>query len=455
MSKYRINGVIVDNVKRIRHVEIRPDADKHIILIGGYNRQGKTSLLDAFRMALGGEKEVPVEPIHRGEEAGQVRLMLEDPDPTSEAMPLLVTRTFTKRDDGTVDSSLEVREDGVKARAQQTLLKKIIGTRFMDPLKFLELKAPEQREKLLEVIGEGERLSGLDKKREHAFDKRRELGRDLKSRQAQLDGLPAASDAPEADDISKITEEWTALQGQKEERGNLITRRDRAVDATDAARAEVDRLRKELQRAETHLDTCERAEKPLVDAYSKLPPAEDLEARIRELGGKMTEAQALSRRAAEADVAKRRRVELANEIAQLDAAIDQCNVAIDEIDRRKADILAAAKLPIAGLGIGAEGVTLNGLPLEQASGAERHRVAIALAIAAAPHLRDVWIRDGSLLDDESLAVLEEICVAAGVRCWIERVGVDDDGAIIIHDGGIVAAEDAPPPRAAKKVTRKK
>jgi DNA repair exonuclease SbcCD ATPase subunit len=38
------------------HVEITPDADRVLILIGGKNAQGKSSLLDALTVAFGGKR---------------------------------------------------------------------------------------------------------------------------------------------------------------------------------------------------------------------------------------------------------------------------------------------------------------------------------------------------------------------------------------------------------------
>ncbi len=73
----------------------------------------------------------------------------------------------------------------------------------------------------------------------------------------------------------------------------------------------------------------------------------------------------------------------------------------------------------------------------QASDAERLRVALALAIAASPGLNDVWIRDGALLDDDSLELVAKHAIAAGKRIWIERVGTKDPGVIVIKDGQVI------------------
>ena len=67
-----------ENVKRLKAVEITPDGTMQVI--GGRNAQGKSSVLDAIWLALGGgkaSKETPL-PIRDGEDKASVRLDLGD-----------------------------------------------------------------------------------------------------------------------------------------------------------------------------------------------------------------------------------------------------------------------------------------------------------------------------------------------------------------------------------------
>ena len=56
-----------------------------------------------------------------------------------------------------------------------------------------------------------------------------------------------------------------------------------------------------------------------------------------------------------------------------------------------------------------------------------------------PKLADIWVRDGAVLDDESLAVLEQQAAASGHTIWVERVGSRDPGVIVIHDGQVASS----------------
>lgn len=98
--------------------------------------------------------------------------------------------------------------------------------------------------------------------------------------------------------------------------------------------------------------------------------------------------------------------------------------------------LEKAAMPVPGLGFDDDGVTYGGVPLDQASGAEQLRVSLAIAMACSPTLRDIWIKDGSLLDDDSLEALRQLASEKDYRVWVERVGDGDDGALIIEDGAV-------------------
>ena len=97
------------NVKRLKAVRI--PLDRSVTVIGGNNGQGKSSVLDAIEMALGGKKSIPPRPIRDGETAARIVLELDT---------LTVTRRFTPK-----DSYLEVAaKDGAKYTSAQAISRK-------------------------------------------------------------------------------------------------------------------------------------------------------------------------------------------------------------------------------------------------------------------------------------------------------------------------------------------
>ncbi|MBN2133639.1 MAG: hypothetical protein JW741_29325, partial [Sedimentisphaerales bacterium] len=127
---------------------------------------------------------------------------------------------------------------------------------------------------------------------------------------------------------------------------------------------------------------------------------------------------------------------LANEHAALCKESAALSDSIDQIDADKAALLAEAEWPVPGLGFDEGGVTLNGLPFEQASSAEQLRVSVAMGLAVNPTLRILLIRDGSLLDADGLRMVAELAAERDGQVWIERVGEGAECSVVIEDGAI-------------------
>ncbi len=128
-----------------------------------------------------------------------------------------------------------------------------------------------------------------------------------------------------------------------------------------------------------------------------------------------------------------------NLAAQLKASTSAAETLSDELrdlDASKAAALAKTKMPVAGLGVDDNHVTLNGFPLSQASGAEQLQTSLAIAASTSPELRDIWIEDGALLDGDSLELVNQFAVDNDLRVWLERVGETDDDCVILEDGSV-------------------
>lgn len=422
----KITAIAVRDFKRLRDVKIAPDADRALLCVGGKNAQGKSSLLDSLTAAFGGKRSMPTDPVRRGAKDAEIRVDLDN------------GLSIVRRIDAGGETVLEVRDADGAVRSPQAVLDKLVGGRFLDPLAFLSLAAKEQREALLRLIDKDGRIAGLDQKRERACTKRTDVGRDLKKAEGELERLPEVTPGAPID--------IRALNALAQELGEVLRKADqakdrqvRAMNQRDAASAHVEKAKAELADAERKLagwqTELDKATKDLEDAATGALSAATQRNAIAE---KIETAQAHNRQAAIDEAAATRRSEVAGEVLRKRTEHAEVEATIAEIDKRKAETLAAAELPVAGLGVDDGAVTLNGVPLGQASQAERYRVAVALQIAAAPNLADIWVHDGSLLDEDSLALLAEVAQAAGVRLWVERVGDRDPGAIVIHDGTVRA-----------------
>ena len=111
------------------------------------------------------------------------------------------------------------------------------------------------------------------------------------------------------------------------------------------------------------------------------------------------------------------------------------NTTFHEIKKRTESV----KYPIPELELRVKGVFYKGVPFEQASRAERIKVSLAMGVAMNEKLGILLIRDGSVLDPESMEVIAALAEEHDFQFWIEMArgyeGVD--GAVVIEDGGVV------------------
>ncbi|HRE87503.1 MAG TPA: AAA family ATPase [Myxococcota bacterium] len=127
-------------------------------------------------------------------------------------------------------------------------------------------------------------------------------------------------------------------------------------------------------------------------------------------------------------------------VESLAKASDEMTDTLARLDNEKRERIASASYPVDGLGFGDDGVvTFGGVPLSQASQAEQIRVSMAIGLALNPELRVVLIRDASLLDDKSLALVAEMAKRADAQVWLERVSKHDAGSIVLEDGEVVSS----------------
>lgn len=136
-----------------------------------------------------------------------------------------------------------------------------------------------------------------------------------------------------------------------------------------------------------------------------------------------------------------------------DADVRRLNGIIERCDDEKLAAIGRARFPIDGLGLDGDVVTYRGVPFAQASQAQKVLVGFAIGAALNPTLRVILIREGALLDDESLAALMAAAAERGFQIWIETVGTRDAAegvGIIIEDGRLALTHGEPMPGAVEE-----
>jgi len=401
----------VSNVKRLRAVTIRPDGS--LVLIGGRNAQGKSSLLDAIEMALRGKRSIPQEPIRHGTRKAKTVLDLGE---------ITVERTYNQK-----GTELVVKgKDGIAKASPQTLLDKLCAAVAFDPLEFARMEADKQDALLKKLIGLD--FTNLDQARQKLYDERAEANREVKRLEALLGELEWNASAPkELVDVAGLSAQLKAYND--------------AVGARIAASAPVERLRAQLAAKDEVIESLERQLELAKEWRAAL--ATEVESREAALPAEPANPDGIRAALATAEETNAK-VRANQEHARLERQVkekaDQAETSADaiaSIDDEKAELLAGAKFPIEGLGFDESGPTFNGVPLAQASQAERLRLSVAIGAALNPRVKVMLIREGAFLDEESLKLLGKLAEETGSQIWVERVGTGDAAAIIIEDGSVL------------------
>ena len=111
--KHRIIRLEAQNVKRLKAVTITPEGE--MVVVGGNNGAGKSSVLDSIQYALAGKRSMPAEVVRRGQSKATVRVDLGD---------LIVERTMRPGGGG----SLKVTTpEGITPKSPQAVLDRLAG----------------------------------------------------------------------------------------------------------------------------------------------------------------------------------------------------------------------------------------------------------------------------------------------------------------------------------------
>lgn len=401
-----------ENVKRIQAVEIHPRG--HVVEISGRNRQGKSSVLDSIAMALGGKDQQGAMPIRKGQDKGKIVVTLDN--------GMIVTRTLTASGGSLSITSAE----GMKYPSPQAMLDKLVGTLLFDPMAFVDMKPTDQRETLKRLVGVD--TKDLDEARQETYDERTSVNRTVAQQKARLSGMTLHADAPTAEvSVVELMEKLAVA----DEANTAAAKADRAVE--DAKRSEsswtadVSRLEQELDNAKNALRTSTElrtsAEEAATIARAKVVDTAPIREKIQ--GSEETNRKVRS---------NAERSKLLADLRDSEAESERLTKRIDAIDAEKIDRLTSAKFPVDGLSFDESGVLFGGIPFNQASSAEQIRVSVAMGLAMNPSLKVLLVRNGSLMDEDALALVSEMAEAAGAQVWIERVDSTGTVGIVIEDG---------------------
>lgn len=415
----RVVGLHIENLKRVRVVDIHPPAGA--FTLGGDNGAGKSTTIDAVAYAIGGARIFSdLQVVRIGETHAEV---------TVDIGEYLITRTWAVKD-GVTTKLVVTDANGIPERRQQELLDSLIGDIAFDPLQFASMPAKDQRARLLKLVELPFDLDEIDGRREAVFNRRTLANRDVKRAEAVLAGMrrptPTTGTVPL---LGEALEALTSASTRKQANDEVRRRYDAAEDAVADAQLARDKAAEALAAADRALNDRMAELVVASDAVGSLPPDPDVEA--------LAAAVATAERAKDESRAVAAYDERAAEVTEARDAAAELSEQLTAIDAEKLAGLQSAKMPIDGLAISDDGVLFNGLPFTQASGAERLRVSMAIGMAANPKLRVLLIRDASLLDEHSMQIVSGMATDHDFQVWLEVVGDANGKATIVIEDGVI------------------
>ena len=470
----KITGFSIQDFKRIRLVEIRPE-ENGLTILGGRNAQGKSSCLDAIAYALGGESFRPSDiNNHEGEKNAAIRVEIDG---------LIVERAGK-------NAALKIT-DARGMRGNQTLLNDIVGKFALDLGAFMRASDTEKAKLLLKMFPELEQqLAEMKTQSDRIREERADQNRDIKRLQVHFDEMPQYADVP-AEEISleSLTAELQRTEaGEREaaERRALVEKEQQAAaryeqeladnrNLTAVKQGELDGMEarhgEELKDLETEFarrkeDLQKRFEQrkadlnvqingllekengikqaiadqqqALADMEANLTGDPDFAAIKAGIMEKMNQAGETNRKIR----ANQERRKLYDQICTLKEKAMSQTEDLTRIELDRTALLQNAKLPLVDLSINADGELLyKGQKWDCMSGAERLKVATSICMKSKPGCGFVLIDGLEAMDPQTLKEFSEYLTA----CNMQGIGtiVGDTAATVIIEDGKVQNQEAP------------
>ena len=415
----KINSLQIENVKRVKAVRMKPSATG-LTIIGGDNEQGKTSVLDAIAWALGGEKYRPSQAQRTG-------------STLPPAMKIVMDNGLVVERKGK-NSDLKVTDPTGK-KAGQMLLNEFIEELALDLPKFMEASGKEKANTLLQVIGVGDQLAELDAEEKSLYQERLYIGRTADQKKKYAKEQPYFPDAPNEpvaiSDLIRQQQEILARNGRNQE----------CRQNAEMLGMKVENLKKEIQAKEEQL---QRIRDYLKEQRESLRQDEEALATAQKTAAELQDesTEELEKNIANIEEINRKvRANLDKAKAEDDAKVytdqyAQLTERIEEVRKKKTDLLNGARLPLPGLSVEDGELTYQGQKWDNMSGSQRLIVSAAIVRQLNPKCGFVLMDKLEQMDLKTLEAFGRWLEQEGLQAIATRVSTGDECSVIIEDGYI-------------------
>lgn len=416
-KKITINSLELENVKRIKAVTITP-TEKGLNIIGGNNRQGKTSVLDSIAWALGGENFRPSKPTREGSTIPPyLKIQLSN--------GIVVERKGK-------NSSLKVTDPSGK-KAGQTLLDDFIEKLALNLPKFMNSSNKEKANILLQIIGVGEQLAQYEMQEKELYQERLTVGRiaDQKKKYAkeQIYYADVPDDLISPQDLINQQQEILAKNGENQRKRERVHQIEYQVSTLEQEYAS---LMKQIEAKKMELD---KAREDL--SIAKMDALDLIDQSTDELEKNLADIEETNRKV-RANLDKQKAEEDAK---QYDEQYDSLTVKIENVRKQKMDLLNHADLPLPGLSVEDGELTYNGNKWDGMSGSDQLKVSTAIVRKLNPKCGFVLLDKLEQMDLDTLNDFGQWLENEGLQAIATRVSTGDECSIIIEDGMVKQVQE--------------
>ena len=405
----KINKLEIENVKRVKAVRLEPAADG-LTIIGGNNRQGKTSVLDAIAWALGGDRFRPSQ--------AQREDSVIPPN-----LHIVMNNGLVVERKGK-NSALKVIDPSGNKGGQQ-LLNEFVEQLALDLPQFMEASGKEKARILLKVIGVEGRLEELERQEKEQYNERLAVGRVADQKEKYAKEQPYYPDAPRElispMELIRQQQEILAKNGENQRKRQKLHHLEQDYQSVTAKIQEL--LQKQAQ-LESDLKIARMDAQGLIDLSTS--ELEDNIANIEEINRKVR--ANLDKEKAEEDAKEYRR------------QYDCLTQALEGTRKDKTDLLKTAHLPLPDLSIMDGELVYQGQKWDNMSGSDRLKVATAIVRKLNPKCGFVLLDKLEQMDLNTLREFGEWLEAEGLQAIATRVSTGDECSIIIEDGYVAGQE---------------
>ena len=436
---FHITRLEIDSFKRIVATAISPATGKPVLLTGD-NGQGKSSVLDSILWAM--TNSGVGKPIMEGKPSAVVGVQITDGS----------TTYIIKRRAKGENRYLEVLTgDGEEVKKPQAFLNSLVGNLAFDPEAFARLKEKDQSDQLRQATGLD--TAELDEEIKRVFTLRTAANREETAAEAAYKAAPAVAGEPmEAlsagglaaerdtlrDELKLAADTDVLVDAMKRDRRTL----EQGIDSTEQEIARLKSILADKRASLAEMDT--EISKGEIIAADKLKATKDHPARIDKLTADL---DGIYQKNAEILIHNRAlelRTQRRDEWRAVNKKAADLNDQVEALRAKRAKLITDAKMPVEGLAIEDDVVTLDGIPLGDLNTAKRIEVATRIAIAQNPRLGVIFVREGALINDTNLGIIAAIAEEHGMQLWIEKFQPEAGSTGLHIVDGMIATENGKP-----------